>query len=354
MCEPGTTTCAAIDHVQVSTATSGLRIVGSALSAAGITLTSEADPAASGNTLAECYQLPQGTAWGAVATADIQIGGETASSVPVQILTNYVTTPSCRANAQTVLLDSPETLGANGVIGLGVFAQDCSGSTCGTQYYTCPSNDNCTVVSAAPPAASQVTNPATMFATVADRNGVIIQVPAVPANGAPSPFTGAQLVFGIGSESNNAFTATTVLAADPTTGAVTTTYTPQGTTTPVQYTSWFDTGSYAYFFNDTGIPTCPSSTEYCPTATLALQATVTGAGSNGTATLSFSVANASDLSTANTAFNTLAAQVPPNFGANAFVWGLPFFYGQNVYIGFNGATAPGTGGATLTGPFYAF
>jgi hypothetical protein len=372
VCQPGTTTCVDVDHVQVSTATSGLRLLQTAVT--GLTLTPEPDPAAAGNSLAECYQLPQGTAFGNVVTADLTIGGETAANVPVQIIANPSATPSASTCADNGFIagDQPagvDTLGANGVLGLGPLAQDCSSSSCVNQYFTCVTNPhtgvaNCqTNVSAAPPATAQVTNPVTMFAT--DKNGVIITLPTVDPNvGAASGLAGT-ITFGIGTESNNAYgTTATALAADPSTGAVTTTYTAQASgSTATQYKSWIDTGSYAYFFPDAGIPLCTAAgltSFYCPPQPLNLQASVAGANSTGPATVNFTVVSAQTLfAGTNIALSSLAANAPPNpdylaNGSSAFIWGLPFFYGRTVYIAYPGATVSGSGGTPLSGPFYAF
>lgn len=357
-----------VDHVQVSTATVGLRVLQSALT--GITLTPEPDPATSGNTLAECYQLQQGTAWGGVATADVQISGETAASVPIQIIATPAATPNattCPSNGfiRGDIAQGVQQLGANGVIGLAPLAQDCTGQGCTNQYFTCHTNPGGSVncqsnVAAAPPATAQVANPVTMFAT--DKNGVIITLPAVdPAAGAASGVQGT-ITFGIGTQSNNAYNvAATALASDPATTAVSTSYTSQKAgSSAVSYTSWFDTAGVAYFFTDSGIPMCTSSgltTFYCPTQPLTLQANVGGAGGvGGPVTVNFTVANAETLNSANPnsiVFSSLGATPPAVYGANAFVWGLPFFFGRTVFIAYPGATITGNAGP-LNGPFYAF
>ncbi len=361
VCQPGTTTCATVDHVQVSTQTTGLRVLASAVT--GVTLTPEADPAKAGNTLAECVQLPQGTAVGNVVTADVLIGGEKAASVPIELIAKPSATPNGTTCADNGFLSTVQQLGANGVLGLAPAAQDCTGQACVNQYFTCLTDTNnnsvnCTQnVSAAPPASAQVTNPVTMFAT--DKNGVIITLPAVDASaGAPSGLAGS-ITFGIGTESNNAYSGTaTALPADPTSLAVTTSYTSQKSgSTAAGYSSWFDTAGVAYYFTDSGITMCTGSgltTFYCPAQPLSLQAKVTGANNTGTATVSFTVANASMLPNTSIASSSLGATPPASYGSNAFVWGLPFFFGRTVFIAYPGASISGSGGAKLTGPFYAF
>ena len=67
-----------------------------------------------------------------------------------------------------------------------------------SNYFACPGGTSC--ARTAVPLAQQVANPVAKFAV--DNNGVIVQMPPMPDTGAPSA-TGT-LVFGIGTQSNNA------------------------------------------------------------------------------------------------------------------------------------------------------
>src|SRR6267154_2419186 len=145
VCTPGTPTCETIAGVLVDTGSSGLRILSSALT--GVTLPQQ--KAASGAPVVECLPFVSGYTWGPVETADIQIAGEKATSVPVQVInqTAYPVPTAC-SNRGT---SQDSTLGANGILGVGVFAQDC-GERCvstGAQnpnlYYECPAS-GCVVV----------------------------------------------------------------------------------------------------------------------------------------------------------------------------------------------------------------
>ncbi len=372
VCIHGTTTCQSIDHVQVDTGSSGLRILASALTS--VSLPAEVDT--SGNTVAECTQLGNsqyangGYTFGEVATADVQIGGETASNVPVQIIgsaaTSAYSTPSDCAGSGGTALDTPQSLLANGVLGVSPFAQDCgtscsghAGTVIASMYYGCSTTSPCQDESV--PVAQQLTNPVTMFPQ--DNNGLIIELPSIaPASGQPDagePSVTGQIVFGIGTESNNAITTQTVVPADPTLGTVVTSYDSQTLSA-----SYFDTGANAYFFgasSETSIPQCTTDTGYyCPTSELALTATVSGATTNSAtsaatpAAVSFSIGDADTLnqSGADTAFDNLGGLLPAAYSQDAsslFIWGLPFFYGRNVYIAFAGENT--TAG---TGPYYAF
>ncbi|HUI62448.1 MAG TPA: DUF3443 family protein, partial [Steroidobacteraceae bacterium] len=143
VCAHGSTTnCQTIDHVQVDTGSVGLRILASALGSLKLTPVN----GGTGTTpLAECYVFADGFIWGPVETADVQIGGESASNIEVQVVgdPNYPESgvPSdCSSQGGGMSFDTLDTLAANGIIGLGTLAQDCGpGCTSGTQtgwYYS--------------------------------------------------------------------------------------------------------------------------------------------------------------------------------------------------------------------------
>jgi hypothetical protein len=150
--------------------------------------------------------------------------------------------PASCANLGTVT-DDLVSLGANGVLGVGNFIQDCgpacevSGSENAGFYYSCPAS-GCAVEALS--AAQQVSNPVYFFAT--DNNGVIVELPAV--SGTAISITGS-LIFGIGTQSNNGLgNATVVYTIDPNVGNFTTTFGGQ-TYTDAAY---LDTGSNSIFF----------------------------------------------------------------------------------------------------------
>lgn len=341
VCAPGGTPCQTIDHVVVDTASSGLRIVASALSPSLLqALPQQKD--GSGNAVGECAQFASGSSWGPVKTADVTLAALQASSLPVQIIgdASFAAVPAA-CSSTGPLHNTVDTLLANGILGVGVFREDC-GSACADSaspgfYYACPST-GCQGVALA--LARQVQNPVVRFAS--DNNGVILQLPAIPSAGVATA-TGA-LVFGIGTRANNGLGSAAVFGVNPTTGTLTTVYRGR-----VLSRSFFDSGSNAYFFTDLAIPRCASYPSfYCPSATLALTATVQG--TNGTvASVDFAVANTDALLQNNPAagaFNNLAGPIGSAF---AFDWGLPFFFGRRVYTAFVGAGTPA--GA---GPYIAF
>lgn len=336
VCTPGSTTnCQTIDHIEVDTQSFGLRILAPAL-----TLALPVQAAVGGGSLLECTVFVDGYSWGPVALADVKISGESASSVPVQVIgdPNFSTVPAeCSGQAPTEE-DTVATFGANGILGIGVFDQDC-GTTCVTAvdngfYFACTSTA-CQGATVA--LASQVTNPVSLFTK--DNNGSIIQLPNVAAEGAAT-LTGT-LTFGIDTQTNNASGSETVLTVDPQFGYLTAIFNG----TPLNM-SFIDSGSSGIFFTDTGIAACadPSYSQYyCPPEPLNLDVTLQGA--NGvTGAISFSVDNAEILQTNNPTFVVLPTLAGTNPIPASFDFGLPFYYGRRVATALeNSSTSLGAG-----------
>jgi len=339
LCRPGTSTCQTIDHLLLDTGSYGLRIIAPGVLDPALALPAVTGPA--GNPAGECAQFFSGFVWGSVRRADVKIAGETASSLPVQLVSDtdaaFASVPSgCSSTGAN--LGTVAALGANGILGVGLFNQDC-GSACATQvvpgtYYGC-SASNCT--GSVMPLANQVANPVAAFAT--DNNGVALAMPAVPPGGATT-LTGA-LIFGIDTQSNNNIGSATVYAADNS-GNFTTVY--KGRSLP---SSFLDSGSNGLFFSDATIPGCSGSPGfYCPAATLKLSAVNTSAnGASGT--VNFTVENLEALDP-----TVRAASVAGSIGRSSrttFDWGMPFFFGRTVFAAIDGA-----GTLHGPGPYWAY
>ncbi|MDE2305691.1 MAG: DUF3443 family protein [Gammaproteobacteria bacterium] len=343
LCAPGSSTrCQTIDHVQVDTGSSGFRVLASAL---GSGLQSSDLPQATdafGNPLDECVQFADGYSFGSVRSADLVIGNETAASIPVQVIGDPAAGAAPASCVQGPQENTVATFGANAILGIGNFLTDC-GIACANAaiagaYYDCPVTGTCTPV--AQPVSGQLRNPVAAFA--ADNNGVVIDLPAVTAPGATVSGT---LLFGIDTQSDNVLPASaTIFTLDPNYGTLDTFF--NGTSYP---SSFFDTGSNGYFFTDDTIPTCTDQPAfYCPSAVENLQASVQGAAGTQ-AVLSFSVDNAdADFATNAAALPNLAG--PAGTGLQgAFDWGMPFFYGQPVYVAFESGAPAG-----VSGPWIGF
>jgi hypothetical protein len=364
LCAPGSTTnCQTIDHVQVDTGSQGLRILASAITNSTL-LNALAPVSVNGGALAECTQFVDGFSWGPIVTADMHVGGsdtattgETALNLPVQLIgeSSYSVPTDCSSgSANTTSEDTVADFGANGIIGIGLFEEDCGSVCVGTAntangvYFSCTSSTSC--VETAVPLANQVINPVFGLAAnngVTDNNGVIIELPAVGASGAAT-LTGS-LVFGIGTQANNALAAgATILTTDPYYGYVSVNFI--GTNFPQSY---LDSGSNAFYFNDSSLVSCGQSSNavgfFCSTASN-LQATITGNNGNQS-TPTFSIANAQTLFTGNptfAAFDNLGGPAGTD-GSQVFAFGLPFFFGRNVYTAMENTSAGGT-----NGPYFAF
>jgi hypothetical protein len=336
VCVPGTSTCQTIDNIQVDTGSYGLRILAPALS-----LSLPVSTLSGGAAIAECTSFVDGYSWGPVAVVDLKISGETASSVPVQLIgdSRYPQVPTDCSSSAPAEEDTVATFGANGILGIGPFPQDC-GNTCVSSvpspavYYACTTSTTCS--GSVVPLANQVPNPVTTFAT--DNNGSIISLPSVAAGGAAT--VSGYLIFGIDTESNNASSGLQYIAPiavdGPALGYLTTTYGGASLTN-----SFIDSGSNGYFFNDSSVAQCQESGFsgfYCPSGPVSLTAQIDGTPS---ASVSFTVSSAEQISAADFAFPSLGGTNP---ASDSFDWGLPFFYGRNVANAIQGySTSAGAG-----------
>ena len=306
--------------------------------------------------LQECFQFADTSyVWGPVAVADIQMAGEKASSVPIQIISaspTFAVPTSCLSGGNGPSLNTVAALGANGILGIGNFPQDCGDgcTSASTQlpflYFVCP-NDLCQVPDV--PLADQVTNPVALFPQ--DNNGVLISLPSISAGGQAT--VSGSLVFGIGTQTNNALGSAHVYATDGY-GNIQTTY------NAVSYPGVFDTGSTAFYFLDaatlspTGVVECSDNPGwYCPGSPVSF--TVTNTGTTGVSgSLTFSIGNADTLfnNLAFTAFNDLGGDSGTDVSTDYADFGMPFFYGKNVFIVIMGTTVPS--GVSAPYGYYAF
>jgi hypothetical protein len=131
VCAPGTSTCATIPNVLVDTGSYGLRILASPQGASG-TVTSLGLPqvkAPNNLPLVECVTfLDQSFVWGPVQRADVIIAGETAGNIPIQIIGDSQflqdVPKDCGSGIAADNENSFDTLGANGILGIGLFIED--------------------------------------------------------------------------------------------------------------------------------------------------------------------------------------------------------------------------------------
>jgi hypothetical protein len=375
VCAPNSSACVTIDHVFLDTGSYGLRVLKSSVASLPLpALTLAANPQlnAPGGTAVECYPFVLGGVWGPLARADVHVAGETATAIPIQVVDDTanasLTAPAdCVAAAGGSLFSSAATLQANGILGVGMMGFDC-GASCITgnyagfhvQYYVCPDSVTTHCQAAAIPIEQQVQNPVAHFVPddgnpQPDNNGTIISLPALPAVGAG--IAKGRLVFGIGTRSNNQILpGVKMLSVDANPFSPGYLYFSTKLGQSSFPDSYIDSGSNAYFFNDTSISqSCKSSTGstaqsgwYCPPGTAAVLRTATLTDSLGNAAVvDFSIANADLLfSGSSTAFSNLGGSISQ--APQTFVWGLSFFFGRSVYTSIWGqALSP-------NGPWNAF
>ncbi|MBV8667450.1 MAG: DUF3443 family protein [Burkholderiaceae bacterium] len=354
VCAPASPTlCQTIDHVLVDTGSYGLRLLASALSPS---LAAALQPSQiNGRTLSECTLFADGYSWGPIKFVNLQIAGETANNLPTQIIgdTSIASAPTeCTHNGGTSE-NTVSTFGSNGVIGVGLFQQDCGPGCVGAANTVNGNYFTCTTTSCSDTAATldqQVPNPVYKFAK--DNNGVIISLPALPSSGGASTVSGT-MYFGVGTQSNNALGSASVFQMSSDQGYFSTIYAGQ-----TEQGSFIDSGSNGlYFYDPTNIATC-SDNFFCPSSQLSLSATMVG--TNGVQqVINFGIGNADSALALNPNWTAYLYFGAPNPSTNkSFDWGLPFFYGRNVIVVTENQSVFGISGNKVvtgqTGPFVAF
>ncbi len=340
ICTPGSTTaCQTINDILLDTGSYGLRIFKQVLTVPLQTI------ASGSGSLTNCALFADGSSdWGPVELAGVVLGNEPAINVPIQVIDATFGNPaSCGTPDQ-----SPADAGFSGILGVGLFGQDC-GPICVSSnavgiYYTC-SGTVCNPTTV--PLANQVSNPVVSLPT--DNNGVIVQLPTVPSSGSLS--VNGNLVLGIDTRTNNASSGATMFSVDDVNstsqnyGEILTIF------NGVSYGGVIDSGSNGLFFTapSSQIPLCGDNPSwFCPASTITLSAENTGYLGTPINNVSFQIGNFDSLiNSSNKVFSNIGGPVPPS--ANFFDWGLPFYFGQSIYVGIEGQESK-----LGTGPYYAY
>ena len=350
ICQPGTSSCQTINNIILDTGSSGLRIFASVVKIATTPVTT-----AAGGRLTECMSYTGlASDWGPIAFADVKLGGESATQVPVQLIdSTYATPPPLCTAAQTAPDLSPEQAGFNGILGVSMLVQDC-GIACTTNaqvgiYYSCGSDGSCIGTTSA----VQLQNPVALLPT--DNNGVVFRLNSVPATGAPN--ADGQMILGIGTRPNNTPPASIVTLAADTRGEISTTYPGGGIDLPLR--ARFDSGSPDMVIPAGSVPICAPNTRasgyLCPQEVVNAAATMYGNATVASAVVTFSIANASVVleskAVASSGLASALSITPYSSTVDSpftvIDWGLPFFFGRSIYFGFEDRTS------TLgKGPYY--
>ena len=347
ICDTGTQAssgnCTTVNDILVDTGSYGLRIFKSAIPSRNLTQVLSHQ----GGALAECAKFGDGSSeWGSVRMASVVLGNEPAVDVPIQVLeSTFGAVPASCGHPDA----SAAAAGFNGILGVGLFKEDCGNGCLGSHtsngmYFTC-TGDNTGVGSGAVSciggstnsASEQVQNPVSMLPV--DNNGVVVELPAIASTGANS--AEGYLILGIGTTANNTPNKESPFAANPQYADFTTTFNGKS------YSGFLDTGSNGLYFPQvSSLPTCSATSAwFCPSSLQSFSAVTHGDGGGAGGTINFQVANASTLfSSGKHAFNDLGGS-----GGSIFDWGLPFYFGRNVYLGIDGRSS------TLgTGPYWAY
>lgn len=337
-CQPGTSNCTTISHVLLDTGSYGFRVFSSALGYLNLSQN------VSG--LAEVVHYADGSCdWGPVKVADIYLGGQKAPNVPIQVIdASYKSIPG--SAGCTSPESDPQLSGFNAILGVGLWSNDCPNcvsSAPSGNYYNC-STGTCTPTSVS--AANQVTNPIALLSSTYN-NGILISLSAIGSN------------FGSNSVTGGATLGVDTISGYPSPGS------PDGTNTAnapnmrafpadsslffntiykgnLYSNSFIDTGSNFWNFSDNSITQC-SDGFYCPVTNQNLTA-IPGGGS----AVSFSIGNASSVINSNPAYNNVGVYLDPSF--DSFDWGIPFYFGRNVFHIIKGKTSINLG----TGPAWGF
>ena len=343
VCTPGTgqTQCQRVNDVLLDTGSYGLRLFKQVVT---VPLTQVSSGAGA---LASCAQFGDGSAdWGPVMTATVRLGNAPGVTTPIQVIdSTYASAPAGCANLDT----GPSQALFNGILGVGVFQQDC-GEPCVTDdtlgfYYSCVGT---TCTGATAPLADQLQNPVSLLP--GDGNGLVVSLPAVAAGGTGS--VEGSVLLGIGTHSDNGPGTARPYPVDPGIGTLTTRLTTAGGTTDIAG-SFLDTGSNGYFFAPpaaSGLTTCPVPDDawYCNTPALALSAANAGTdGTHGPA-VGFLIGDYDQLLSSPTSavFVDIGGTALPGDG---FDWGLPFYLGRKVFVGIEQRSS-----SLGTGPYVAY
>jgi hypothetical protein len=333
VCVPNTNTCDTISGLLIDTGSAGLRVFKSVLTKTANSLPSFE---VSSNPVAECVTYGDGsTQWGPIVSADIKIGGKTASNLHMQILNpNFGSIPSsCNTSSMDT---SPSSSRFNGILGIAPWINDC-GSDCASYsdsnwYFSC-SNNSCQSI--AMDTSDQLQNPIRYLDSGLD--GYMISFPKVELNGASS--LEGYLFLG-----SNAAThlnvSTNPFSTDSSSGTF------YMTASSNSYSTLMDSGTNVYLLSssmDSSLTECSGSYSgyFCPVSTLLLTL-----GFDFSFTAQINVTNLNQLS------NNLVLPDIAAAGSDSFlILGLPFFYGRNIVFVLDGEYSSAY---NQTGPLIAF
>jgi hypothetical protein len=351
VCVHGTTQCRIVNGVILDTGSTGLRLFASKLVGTGFSFV----PTSTGQ-LGECFSFVSGVTWGPVAEADVYMGGQLAKNVPFQIIDDIGSFSAIPSECQDegFVFSSPTTAGVgfNGVLGVGPAPNDFTTN----EYYSC-SDGTCASLNSNTISA-EILNPANQITANAEGgsspyyNGIVLSMNSVPEAGQTAAY--GSLTFGVGNASDNTPASTVqVFPGNADTGGSILTNFNSST-----IAAFLDSGTNGIDFNDSSIAQCsagdpPNGPWYCPSSPEPLSATIEGESETPTSFQQFTVGNASNLIENGPDTFAMPELAGPFGSQSLFDWGLPFFYGNTIYLVFDSQSAR-VSSSNVEGPFFAF
>lgn len=348
LCVPGSTTqCVNVNHMLIDTGSTGVRVSVPGLSSR---IDLPAVTTRTGTPVAECMHFVSGWTWGSLNRADVYIGGMVARDMPIHMMESHSRNPTLGGNGGGAFPTVPpacrfanvdqnvgkiSAIGANGILGVGVWPNDDLLEY--DQYFVCNAG-SCSVTNDLD-ASLRPSHPSVHLPS--HPGGVVLRTAAVSSSGGRNVM--GSLTFGITSlpvganrlQLSSYGSFTTVI---------------NGQIYPYSY---IDSGTVAYFFdsNSPRITPCTRAQGlYCPSAPLRITATHADSAGNQFS-VNIDVANAETLlsnATDPTALNNIAGPTYDSatpFATQRFAWGFPFFIGRTVYTMLLGTPQGGTYGA---------
>ncbi len=396
VCPPGASSnsaqhCQVISGLLLDTGSVGLRVFKSVLNADLLAQLTPVTVSGFPGVAAECVTYADGSAdWGPIGRATVFMGGEPGVSSPIQLIDGFfggtgangynICNSYAGGSATDNRLDRCPTntpasapvrgtgLGYNGILGVGLYAQDC-GAGCANPnlnynpgtYYSCSGDLNsassCRAIPIAIPTPSQVQNLIASLPT--DNNGIILTLPSPGPAGTTS--ANGYMIFGIETQSNNQTPSGSAGKALLVNGYMEVNAAFNGTTNGAFIDSGstflhFPPGSSTSNLVDCGTFNSWFSSFFCPTnntntlVSMALNLQTPSANTSSIAT-SITVGNPLYLfSSYNWVFSNVGlATNLIGFPNTTLDLGLPFYLGKKIYHGYQGKSS-----SLGSGPYWYF
>lgn len=318
VCQPNTTICQTVDHILLDTGSVGLKIDQSQLQVSLPAITQTG----SGLPISVCNSYGSGYAFSTANYADVYISGEKAANIPVQVIddsSSQSSVPSSCSNQGN--FNNFSDSGARGIIGINPMI-NLSNTT--NYDYTCV-NGSCTQINSGIPVPYLNVNPVGYFVS-GNSSGEVISLPAVSANTDSNIY--GTLTFGINTETNNQVpTNISSVQGDPTDfiGRF------LGSSSGSQFPTMFDSGTNHLLFYSTEISQCGDV--YCPSSPTAWISQIMNYDLSGSAIALSSIISAP------TGYYGLIPDLGIVAASGDGLYGLPFYFGKNVYLGFVGSNS---------------